>query len=335
MAKKWYTLLTPAKEERIRPSAPLPPSAAKAGRIKRTWDIFFLEYSSLFKMSILFAVTFFPFLIFCFLIFGQVNGLKLEYAYNTGIGYPLDIQADNLSKILALFTDIRSNVVYAFLLLLVPGPFFAGAFNVAKLLMWGHSDVKVLKTFFDGVKKHWWKYAAIFTVFCAAAYGTVYFALTHYIAMLEGHAGVGSWIALIIIIIAVLSLFCCMMYAFSMIPVYKLKFTDMLKNSALMTFGIYPLNILAAALSAAPFLLILTGNPAVIIVLFLAVVFIGPALYTLIWTSFCQYGFESFINKIYQIYLAEKIKLPSNNGKKKIEKPKQVNKYENPKKKKK
>ncbi|MDR1906349.1 MAG: hypothetical protein LBQ27_05535 [Clostridiales bacterium] len=339
MSKKWYVYLTPAEEKRISPEF-IPPSMKKAGRIKKTWDIFFLEYGTLLRVNLLLALTFFPFMIFCFTIFLRIGDVQstFEYAMNTGIGYPL-ISVDNVGKTVELISAIKRESIFAFLLLLIPGPFFAGIFNITKLVMWGNTGIKLFKAFFEGIKKHWWKYAAIHTVFVGILYGVVYLALSHYQGTLTGETGALSWVALIAAAIVTLTLLTTMMYAFTMMPIYDdLKLRDILKNSFLFTAGLYPLNFVMAALSAAPLLVLLTGNVTAYIILLLVLVFLLFAIGTFVWTSYGQYGFESFINKIYAIYLAEKAKTQSmtQNGQKKDKlSAKTGNAYKNPKKKKK
>jgi uncharacterized membrane protein YesL len=257
--------------------------------------------------------------------------------------------ADNAIKLAELVGVIKGRAVFAFLFALIPGPLFAGVFDAAKLLMWQNGDVKIFSTFVNAVKKHWWKYTVIYTVFCAGAFGAAFLALGQYGDYLTGGAAVGGYVVLGIALLALMTYFIFMMYAFSMIPVYDgLKFKDVLKNCALYTFGIYPLNIIFAILSFAPVLVVLTGNVSVMTLLLLAAFFFLFTLCAFIWTSFCQYGFENFLNKVYAVYIAEQAKLraaksvagkkkdgasPETNGADKNKK-KVVNVYKNPKKKK-
>ncbi|MDR2091604.1 MAG: hypothetical protein LBP62_08195 [Clostridiales bacterium] len=310
MAKSWYTYLVPAEEKRIEPPF-IVPSAQKKGRIKKTIDIMFIEYTRLFRVNLLVGAAFLPFLIYVFSVFLDVAAVQnsLGYALNTGIGWPL-ASADNAAKLAALIGTIQARAVYAFLFALIPGPLLAGAFDVTKLLMWQNSEVKVFSTLIKAVKKNWWKYTVLYSVFCAGALGVAELALGQYQAALLGSAPIGGYVGLGFSLLALLTYFVFMMYAFSMIPVYgELKFLDALKNGALYTFGIYPLNIIFAIVCFSPVLVVFTGSVTAMTILFIAAVFLLLTLYAFFWTSFCQYGFENFLNKVYEIYVAENAKI--------------------------
>jgi hypothetical protein len=349
MAKSWSAHLVPAEEKRIEPPF-IAPASQKTGKIKKTWDILFLEYSKIFRVNLLVGAAFLPFAIYLFSIFLRVTELQssLDYALNTGIGYPF-ISVDNASKIADFVGAVRGEAVFVFLLALIPGPLFAGVFDVTKLLMWQNSEFKVFSTFIKAVKKNWWKYTALYSVFCAGAFGASVLALGQYQAYLTGGASVGGYVGLGFALLSLLTYFVFMMYAFSMIPVYDdLKFKDVLKNSALYTFGIYPVNILFSVISFAPVLLVLTKDASIMIITVLIVFFLLMTIGALVWTSLCQHGFEHFLNKIYELYIAEKVKLRAekNAGKNRRggegteanhtdkNKKKTVNVYKNPKKKK-
>jgi hypothetical protein len=333
---KWYSKLSLAKDERTLPAQPPSPSFLKAGRVKRTWDTVFIEYQTLLKANLLIAVFFIPFILFLTYVAGlaEAASKSFEYALNTGIGYPIAV-VENLGKTIELVSTIRENLIFAFLLLLIPGPFFSGIYNVVRLLAWGHtgSSIKILRVFFDGVKKHWWKYAVIYTGFTAVLFGAVYFGFYHYENVLRGGAALGGWFILAGLAVVVLTALSFTAYCFSMIPSYSLKFGEILKNGALYTVGIYPVNIFVCAVSSVPFLILLTGSAVAVLIAAAIVFFLLMSMYALIFTSFCGYGFENFLDKLYASQAAERAKPASNTGKKKDKKT--ANVYSNPKKSKK
>ena len=258
------------------------------------------------RMALLLAVAYIPFLFFCMYVSSRAANVfaSFETALNTGIGYPIKY-ADRLTGILALLSDMKGWLPFGFLGLLLPGPFLAGVFNVARLLACRHTGIKVFKVFFEGVRKHWWKYTVIFTVFVAALFGAAFFSLYLYESSLTD--GLSPWgiITLVLIAAVDLTLFIFMSYCFVMIPVYGISFRDILKNSALYTLGLYPLNIIIAAVTAAPLLLILTGSQTVIIILVIVFVVFFNTLYPLAWTFFGDYGFTGYTDKLYEIEEAE------------------------------
>ncbi|MDR1940254.1 MAG: hypothetical protein LBQ40_05635 [Clostridiales bacterium] len=329
---KWYSKLTLERAERVAPLQPPAPSFFKSGRIKRTWDVLFIEYKTLFSVNLLIAAAFLPFLIFLMYISGRVTETigSFEYALNTGIGYPMT-SVENAGKIIELVSSIRRDLIYAFLLLLIPGPFLSGVFSVTRLLGWGHSGVKVFKVFLEGLKKHWWKYAAVYSALIAVLFGVVYFGFYHYENTLNGASAVFGWLIFAALAVAALTAVCFAAYCFVMIPIYDLKFGSVLKNAALYTVGLYPVNMGITLISCLPFFLIFTGNMTVIVITIVIAVFILLSIYALVFDAFCEYGFENFLDKLYEAKASERSKPSSNNGKKK-ERKKAVNVYNNPKK---
>ncbi|MDR3292715.1 MAG: hypothetical protein LBT20_01265, partial [Clostridiales bacterium] len=272
MAKKWYTYLTPAKSEKLPPNTVIPPETLKKGRIRRLSDLIFIEFSSIFRSNLLVFAGFLPFIVFAFFLAGKANAMQGSFSYvaNTGFQYPLITVSDNVGKVIAFVAELKSNLIYAALLLLIPGPLFAGVFYTSRLTLWGHSGIKVFSVFFEGVKKHWWKYAVVYTVFCALIYGASYYVVSLFGATLTGSAGAGYWVGLVAIVLVLLIAFAYMMNVFAMIPVYSLPFKDILKNSGLLLVGLGLFQIPLALLSSLPVLVILSGSASVIVIVFAA-----------------------------------------------------------------
>jgi hypothetical protein len=76
---------------------------------------------------------------------------------------------------------------------------------------------------------------------------------------------------------------------------YDLKFRHLFKNSMLFALGLLPQNIFFLLLGAIPFILLLIGGFfmgfGIILVLIM-----GLSLLVLVWTDFCQWAYDKFIN---------------------------------------
>ena len=85
------------------------------------------------------------------------------------------------------------------------------------------------------------------------------------------------------------------MHMITMAVTYELKFRALLRNSFLFTLGLMPQNIFFLFLGFLPFLLVMLGGffmPIGIIV----ILFLGFSLLLLVWTDFCQWSYDKFIN---------------------------------------
>ena len=76
---------------------------------------------------------------------------------------------------------------------------------------------------------------------------------------------------------------------------YELKFRALLKNSFLFTLGLLPHNVFFLFLGFLPFLFAMLGGIIFAIGFILILVF-GFSLLLLVWTDFCQWSYDKFIN---------------------------------------
>ena len=77
---------------------------------------------------------------------------------------------------------------------------------------------------------------------------------------------------------------------------YKLKLRSLLKNSFLLTLGMLPQNLFFLALGFIPFILISIGGTFFAAVGVIITLFIGFSLVLLVWTDFCQWAYDKFVN---------------------------------------
>ncbi len=76
---------------------------------------------------------------------------------------------------------------------------------------------------------------------------------------------------------------------------YKLSFPKLVRNSFLFTIGMLPHNIFFLAVGMIPFILLMLGGIVFIIGLMLVLLF-GFSLILLVWTDFCQWAYDRFVN---------------------------------------
>jgi hypothetical protein len=76
---------------------------------------------------------------------------------------------------------------------------------------------------------------------------------------------------------------------------YDLKFAQLFKNSFLFALGLIPQNVFFLAIAALPFILMMFGGFFMTIGVILVLLF-GLSYALLVWTNFCQWSYDKFIN---------------------------------------
>ena len=85
------------------------------------------------------------------------------------------------------------------------------------------------------------------------------------------------------------------MHMITMSVTYELKFTQLLRNSVFFTVGLMPQNIFFLAICAIPIVIFFIGSYGWIIAI-LILLTLGLSLILLVWTNFCQWSYDKFVN---------------------------------------
>ena len=85
------------------------------------------------------------------------------------------------------------------------------------------------------------------------------------------------------------------LHMITMSVTYELTLRALIKNSFLFTIGLLPQNIFFIVLGLIPYLITLLGQIFTIIGV-LIILFFGLAYFLLIWTDFCHWSYDRFIN---------------------------------------
>jgi hypothetical protein len=89
------------------------------------------------------------------------------------------------------------------------------------------------------------------------------------------------------------------MIAFWMIALgvnYEFKFTQLLRNAAIISIGVLPQTIFFMAIALAPYLLLMVGGQFLLTVCITVILFFGFAYTLLVWLDFAQWVFDQYIN---------------------------------------
>lgn len=275
-------------------------STLPTNRWQLFFDIFKGNFGKLVKINLLMLLFFLPTIAVLFFryVMSESTGLTYPFGSNLGVGYPAAPDLQGLSEILTFYNDITVN------LLLVVSMFIAsvglsGGMYVIRNMVWTEG-IFVSNDFWRGVKLNY-KNALQTTLF----FTIVYFLCstlenTAHLSLAAGNLTNGQTIWLKISLgVNYLMLTLASMMAFWMVAQgvnYKLSFTQLFKNSFLMTIGTLPQTIFFGFLALLPYLLFAIGGQLFLMIAIMILIFFGFSYSLLVWIDFSQWVFDKYIN---------------------------------------
>lgn len=259
------------------------------------WDIFkgrFWKLVLINLLIILFSVPFFLMLLMRYM--AKISlGIMYPFSQGFGVGYAA---APNL---IGAAEDIifQSNLIF----LLSPLAFFIAALGIAggayviRNMIWTEG-IFVANDFWRGIKQNFKQIAVIMLV-----YSTIFFFSIMSISVCEIQIAKSVDNTWIFVVSKIMTYILFIVYTFmtlhmiTMSVTYELKFRHLLKNSFLFTIGLVPHNILFVFLGLIPFIALLLGGFFSFIGVILVILF-GFSMFLLIWTDFCQWSYDKFVN---------------------------------------
>lgn len=272
-------------------------STLPTNRWQLGWDVFKTNTGKLFKLNLLTLLFLLPLIALFVFVYMYKSYLVSQYpfAQNMGIGYPAYPAVFGLTATLSLNASVEF-FKYAVIVVAVGAVGLAGGFYVMRNMVWTEG-VMVGSDFWKGVKKNY------FVVFFSLLFYTVIMAFSvisvNLAQLLIDTASGIKWLLvaaqvityLVMGIVSVMTL-----YMITLGVTYKLSFGKLIRNSFILTIALVPTNIVFAALSLAPFLLLLIGVPLIVSLIFVLLIVWGLSIFMLIWTDYSQWVFDKFIN---------------------------------------
>ena len=260
------------------------------------WDIFKGRFGKLVIINLLVLLFCIPFFLLLFMRYVASVNYGVLYPFSQGfgvgymglpsmVGYPESI-AFNVNLMVYLLSP------FAFMIAAVG---IAGGAYVVRNMVWTEG-IFVANDFWRGIKQNIRQMLTIFLVYSLVFYLSVA-SLSLADMAIAGGAG-ETWMFFVskVITYAVLLLFSIMtMHMITMSVTYDLKFRHLIKNSFLFTIGLLPQNVFFLFLGCLPFLLFMLGGFFTTIAIF-AILLIAFSLILLIWTDFCQWAYDRFVN---------------------------------------
>lgn len=216
--------------------------------------------------------------------FSQCFGLGYQSLYNF-VGYPESISLSvNLSTL--IFLPVASLGV---------GLGLAGCAYVMRNMVWTEG-IFVANDFWQGIKQNY-KHLLL-TSFIYSAF--LYFAIISVtlLGQLQVTGQMASWLTIVlksVIIVFMAFLSIMVLHMITMTVTYDLKYKHVIKNAFLMTVAMPFHNVFFAIMAALPVALIFIGGIFSTLGYAFTILF-GVSYALLVWTDFCQWGYDRYIN---------------------------------------
>jgi hypothetical protein len=273
--------------------------AADGGRWAATWEILKSNFGKLVLINIFVLITFLPGVAVMIVRNMWVNALGLEYPFNsnTGVGYPVYPQMQGLTESIYLSADILFYSILIVCGFIASIGIAGGAYSIKKLL--NTQGEFTVKGFFHGVKVGYLNTVIPVTVFMLFFFATVL--VGDWVDLIKATGGktAGPITAYVFIIIAtvLVGIYCAWMIAVGIS--YRLKFTQIIKNSFVLIIGTPLQTIFFAAFSLisvwVTWICLATGITFLFALALILFILLGFSLTLLIWMSFTQWVFDLYV----------------------------------------
>ncbi len=260
------------------------------------WDIFKGRFWKLVVVNLLVLVFFIP--LFALIFFRYVAilnyGSMVPFSQSFGVGFGSVGSLVGYSESVILNVNM---IVYLFLpiAVIIAMLGISGGAYVIRNMVWTEG-IFVSNDFLRGIKQNFKQHLIIGLI-----YSIVFYLITLSMSMVDQMIATGTGIKWLLIVSKILSIgfmaFFTMMtaHAITMSVTYTLSIPKLYKNSFLFSLGLLPQNIFFLAVSAIPFFLLMFSGIFMTIGIIL-ILLIGFSLVLLVWTNFCQWAYDRFIN---------------------------------------
>ncbi len=280
------------------------------GRIRQVFSVIGKNFSGITGVNLLLIFFCLPIigLLIIYLPIAEQNLIAkemLNFSGGIGIGYGV---VDQTARGIEIIYNTRIKFFAYFFIpcMMFAGIGFAGAYHCARNYLWG-AKTKVIKHFFRGVARHWWKFLITFTflggvgasVACSLCYVLRDMAIT-------GSANAGLWVWLVAsCIIALLSLAYCIL-AMPTYVQYNFTFGQNIKNTLLLSPQVILPTLFILVAVGAPLALFSVKFLGYLLAMFFAI--FGLVMYVLFDLAYGQYVNDNFVQAVYEAQEAQKKK---------------------------
>lgn len=260
------------------------------------WDIFKGRFWKLVIINLLVLLFCVPAvaLVYFRSIFISGYGTLYPFAQGFGVGYQAPVSMAGLSESIVFNANLHVYLLVPVVALIAAVGISGGAY-VIRNMVWTEG-IFVANDFWRGVKQNFKQMAAI-----ALLFSFVFYIASMSSAMCNQFIAIGAnhkWMFYVsqVLTYTLLIVFSVMtLHMITMSVTYELKLSNLIKNSFLFTIGLMPQNVFFILLGVLPFLFLTFGSFFMAIG-FLVVLLFAFSMFLLIWTDYCQWAYDRFIN---------------------------------------
>ena len=260
------------------------------------WDIFKGRFWKLVIINLLVLLFFIPLFLLLFLRSNAIAGYgaSMPFAQGFGVGYQAPVSLIGYEQQIVLNVNLMIYLLLPITVIIAAIGVSGGAY-VIRNMVWTEG-IFVANDFWRGVKLNIKP-----MLFIGLTYSVLFYLTRLAISIADLNIAVGSELKWLFVISKIFSIVFLIFYSvmtmhmITMAVTYELKFRALLKNSFLFTLGLLPQNAFFLLLGFLPFLLMMLGGfflPIGLIIILL----LGFSTLLLIWTNFCQWSYDKFIN---------------------------------------
>lgn len=303
------------------------------GRVREVFKTLSSSMSQLMLINIMTLLFCAPFVVAFIVLMpldinGKIAAAMLNFSGGIGIGYGV-VDQTNIGIEMIYNRRIFYFLCYFTPTMLIASIGFSGAYHCCRNLLW-KTKTKVIKHFFRGISRHWWKFLMTFGFFglVGTSLITGLFQLLKVTALQSVTTGALAGIWIWVIVSAIVAL-CGLVYCSLALPTYvqyNFSFKDSMKNTCLLLPQVIAPTLFMIIALGLPMFLLLSSFASILLYMFF--VTIGLVLYILFDLAYGQYVNDNFVRAIYDIEEKQKTKNQDLKNKKvKKQAPKQVAKY--------
>ena len=260
------------------------------------WDIFKGRFWKLVLINLLTLIFVLPVILLIYVryVVAANYGMIYPYAQIFGMGYQAPVSMIGFEQ--GISYNVNMLVFSLLPLVAVIASFgIAGAAYAIRNMVWTEGYF-VTSDFWRGIKQNF-KQVLMIMIF----YSLMLYSIIMAISYLDQFIAVETsmkWLWIILQIISYLLLAfvtVLMLHMVEMSVTYEYKFRHLFRNAFIFTVSTFVPSILLIAIGLLPFLPLFTGDSWFIVGLLLTI-FLGISFLLLMWTVFCQWGYDNFIN---------------------------------------
>jgi len=260
------------------------------------WDILKGRFGKLFVINLLVVLFFIPLAALLGYRYIVLMNMGAQYPFSQafGVGYCAPPALNGYAESIVFQVNLITFLVLPIALMIAAIGVAGGAY-VIRNMVWTEG-IFVSNDFWRGIKQNI-KQMLLIAVF----YSLIFYMTTmsaSFCDMMIAQGADHKWIYIVCQIISyVIIVFYSIMtmHMITMSVTYELKFTQLLRNSVFFTIGLIPQNIFFLGLCAIPIVIFFIGNFGWIVALLIMITF-GFSLILLVWTDFCQWSYDKFVN---------------------------------------